>query len=291
MNHEATRNDTERSTRYIRVRFVWSRGASVLLFVLVFQLVGTHTLAQKRKSPTPTTSKEKKKDEKTTAAEALAASRDEFIRLTNEYKKSLAELLTFYEKNVKQAEEKQAKLQELYAQGLLAKRDLDANAKEIADAKAKVAEAQKQMQTADDQIAETLVEEKTIEQAAQTPPPRPGKLTRTTAYIRYNGPAAWSLASGALKVESFFLQKFGRQLPISAFGQTAVHNRLGFDHRNAMDVPVNPNSTEGQALMAYLRANGIPFFAFYMAIPGSATGAHIHIGQPSHRISAPLATH
>ena len=37
--------------------------------------------------------------------------------------------------------------------------------------------------------------------------------------------------------------------------------------------------------------NGIPFFAFYMAIPGSATGAHIHIGQPSHRISAPLATH
>src|SRR5205085_12168705 len=88
MNHEATRNDTKQGACRARVRFVWSRGVSVLLFVLVFQLVGPHTLAQKRKSPTPATSKEKKKDEKTTAAEALAASRDEFIRLTNEYKKS-----------------------------------------------------------------------------------------------------------------------------------------------------------------------------------------------------------
>src|SRR2546421_623907 len=129
--------------------------------------------------------------------------------------------------------------------------------------------------------AEQLVEEKPVEQAALPPPPRPAKLIRTSAYIRYNGPAAWALVSGAAKVESFFLQKFGRQLPISAYGQTAVHNRLGFDHRNAMDVPVNPNSAEGQALMAYLRANGITFFAFYMAIPGSATGPHINIRQPS----------
>jgi len=291
MNHEATRSDTKRGAQDVRARLVWVRCASVLLLVCLLQLVEASARAQKRRPPVPTTQKQKHKDEKTTAAEQLTATRDEFIRLTNEYKKSLAELLTFYEKDVKRAEEKQAKLQELYAQGLLAKRDLDANAQEIADAKAKVADAQKQMQAADDQIAETLVEEKTIEQVAQVPPPRPGKLIKTTAYIRYNGPAAWSLTSGAAKVESFFLQKFGRQLPISAYGQTAVHNRLGFDHRNAMDVPVNPNSAEGQALMAYLRANGIPFFAFYMAIPGSATGAHIHIGQPSHRISSPLATH
>jgi hypothetical protein len=272
-------------------RRAWLRVAPLLLLLAcLFQVAALPAHAQKHRRA-PARTMQKRPDEKTTAKAQLDASRDEFIRLTNEYKKSLAELQTFYEKDVKQAEDKQAKLQELFAQGLVSKHDLDASAQAVVAAKAKVAEAQKQMQVADNQIAETLVEEKTIEQVAQTPRPKPGKLIQTTAYIRYNGPAAWALASGAAKVESFFLQKFGHQLPISAYGQTAVHNRMGFDHRNAMDVPVNPNSAEGQALMAYLRANGIPFFAFYMAIPGSATGAHIHIGQPSHRISSPIATH
>src|SRR5438067_3721386 len=237
MNHEATRSDMKRGTRNVRARLVWSHVASVLLLMCLLQLVEASALAQKRRPPVPPTQKQKHKDEQTTAAAQLTATSDEFSRLTNEYKKSLAELLTFYEKDVKQAEEKQAKLQELYAQGLLAKHDLEANAKEIAAAKDKVAKAQQQIQVADAQVAETLVEEKTVEQAALAPTPAPGKLIKTTAYIRYNGPAAWSLTSGAVKVESFFLQKFGRQLPISAFGQTAVHNRLGFDHRNAMDVP------------------------------------------------------
>jgi hypothetical protein len=51
-----------------------------------------------------------------------------------------------------------------------------------------------------------------------------------------------------------------------------------------MDVAVQPDSPEGEALMAYLRSQGIPFIAFRHAVPGSATGAHIHIGRPSHRI-------
>ena len=52
-----------------------------------------------------------------------------------------------------------------------------------------------------------------------------------------------------------------------------------------MDVGINPTSTEGQALIAYLQANGIPFGAFRQAIPGVATGPHIHIGMPSHRLA------
>jgi hypothetical protein len=84
-------------------------------------------------------------------------------------------------------------------------------------------------------------------------------------------------------VDAFFQQRFGRALPISAFGQTEVHNRLGFDHRGAVDVAIHPDSSEGQTLMAYLRSQGIPFIAFRAAVAGSATGAHIHIGPPSHR--------
>jgi hypothetical protein len=60
---------------------------------------------------------------------------------------------------------------------------------------------------------------------------------------------------------------------------------MGLDHRNALDVAVHPDSPEGRALMGYLRAAGIPFIAAWGAIPGSASGAHLHVGQPSPRLT------
>ena len=102
--------------------------------------------------------------------------------------------------------------------------------------------------------------------------------------MRYNGAGGWAITQTS-KVEGFFAATFGRQLPISAFGQSATHDRLGFDHHNSIDVAVHPDSAEGKALIDYLRGNGIPFLAFHSAIPGVATGAHIHIGYPSYRIS------
>ena len=92
----------------------------------------------------------------------------------------------------------------------------------------------------------------------------------------------WSLADSK-KVESFFFTKFGRPLPTSAFGQSDIHDRWGLDHRQGLDVGLHPDSQEGIALVAYLRAERIPFLVFRHAIPGVATGPHIHIGRPSHR--------
>ena len=83
--------------------------------------------------------------------------------------------------------------------------------------------------------------------------------------------------------------RFGRALPIHVFGQSPLHDRWNYDHRNAMDIGLNPGSREGQALVEYLRANGIPFLAFHFAIPGVATGPHIHVGLPSRRITATVA--
>jgi hypothetical protein len=87
------------------------------------------------------------------------------------------------------------------------------------------------------------------------------------------------------RLQEFFQARFGRTLPISAFGQTALHDRMGFDHRNALDLAVHPDSPEGRSLMDHLRGLGIPFIAAWGAIPGSTSGAHIHVGQPSPRIS------
>ena len=92
----------------------------------------------------------------------------------------------------------------------------------------------------------------------------------------------WSLAD-AKKVENFFFTKFGRPLPTSAFGQSEIHDRWGLDHRQGMDVGLHPDSEEGIALVNFLRIEKIPFLVFRHAIPGVATGPHIHIGLPSHR--------
>ena len=249
-----------------------------LAIVLTLIAAGPRVSAQgKRRAPATKPQNEKKETD-----EQLKRTREEFVRLTNEYKKTLEELIGFYEKDASRAEERLAQLKKLYADGLLSRRDLEAGERAVTEARVKISEARQQMTAADERVAETLLEEQAIEQMAKAPPLPAGKVVRTTTFIRYGGAGAWSL-SGASVIQQFFMQRFGRPLPVSAFGQSALHDRWGLDHRNAMDVGLHPDSVEGQALMAFLRANGIPFSAFRGAIPGSATGPHIHVGTPSHR--------
>jgi hypothetical protein len=267
---------------------------SLCLILLTLGLPPASAQTRKRAPARTAQSANKKTAEKSPpkqqAQDELARLREEFIRLTKEYKKNLEQLLTLYERDVTRAQERLTQMRELYDQGLLARRDVEASEQAVAAAQAKVDTTQQQIAKTETQVAETLVEAETEEQAAKGAtvkvPNAPGRVTYAASYIRYTGAGLWSLAN-AWKVQGFFLQKFGRQLPISAYGQTATHDRLGWDHRNAMDVPVNPASTEGQALIAFLRASGIPFTAFSAAIPGAATGPHIHVGTPSHRLASP----
>lgn len=94
--------------------------------------------------------------------------------------------------------------------------------------------------------------------------------------------SAWTI-SGWGRVQNFFVTKFGRPLPISTFGQSALHDRWGLDHRQGIDVGLHPDSGEGAALIQFLRSQGIPFLAFRGPIPRVSTGPHIHIGRASHR--------
>lgn len=88
------------------------------------------------------------------------------------------------------------------------------------------------------------------------------------------------------RIADAYQRQFHKPLPVSANGETNAHRALGFDHRGRVDVAVNPDQKEGVWLRAYLEKNDIPYYAFRTAVPGKATGAHIHIGPGSARLRA-----
>jgi hypothetical protein len=119
-----------------------------------------------------------------------------------------------------------------------------------------------------------------VEDDAETHPEWNGKL-----YVRYDGNGTFTRSqfdaiSNAYEVE------FGRAIPVSANGQTATHKSMGFDHTGRIDVALNPDTREGTWLLRYLERKHIPYYAFRTAIAHKATGAHIHLGPGSARLTA-----
>jgi TolA-binding protein len=210
------------------------------------------------------------------------------IQATEQYKTSSQELLTIQQGQIREAEAKLEELRALVSEGLVAKAELEESEQTLDALRAQLEATQKRIADSDGMIAEIQAEQALSKAQAEKPMKlvsrQFGPLNTTATILRYSGAGAWSL-NGLSGVQTFFATKFGRLLPTSAVGQSSTHNRLGWDHRNAVDVAVHPDSTEGRALISYLQGQGIPFLAFRGAIPGVATGPHIHIGNPSHRLS------
>ena len=246
---------------------------SLLLTSVALLLVLCHPVAAQKKARAKVAPK---------PPDELTKLREDFIAKTNEYKASLAKLQTLLAREVTRAEEKLANARKLFEEGLIARNQVEESERAVATAKDKLAETDRQMAAADTQVAELLLEAKAAEEIARSVRIGKGGLVRTTAMIRYQGSGGWNLGD-AWKVQRFFSDSFKKQLPIAVFGQGAIHDRWRLDHRNAMDISLHPDGVEGQALMSFLQKNGIPFLAFREAIPGTATGPHIHIGRPSHR--------
>jgi hypothetical protein len=223
-----------------------------------------------------------KKKPATAPPTELTKLREEFVKATSEYKASLTKLLTIYEGNVKKAEEKLELSRKLLAEGLISRLQVEENERALAADKAKVEETRRQMTSADEQVANIFAESEAEKQLAKDLRLARQSLVRTASFTRYTGAPGWAL-SDAWKVQRFFSDTFYRQLPIAVFGQGAIHDRWRLDHRNAMDIQLHPDGVEGRALLEFLQKNGIPYLAFRSAIPGTATGPHIHIGRPSHR--------
>ena len=97
-------------------------------------------------------------------------------------------------------------------------------------------------------------------------------------------PGQWD--ADILEIDAMYFEEFAEPLPISAAGSTDLHVSMGFDHTGRYDVAVHPDEIEGLLLMSVLEEWDIPYIAFRSAVPGQATGPHIHIGPPSLRIDA-----
>jgi hypothetical protein len=218
----------------------------------------------------------------------ISQSPTNLVQATQQYKTSSQELLTIQQTQVREAEVKVQDLRALVSEGLVAKAELEESEQTLVALRAQMDATQKRIADSDGLITEIQAEQALLKAQAAKPiklvSRQSGALYTTATILRYSGASAWSL-SGLSEVQTFFATKFGRLLPTSAVGQSTTHNRLGWDHRNAVDVAVHPDSTEGRALISYLQGQGIPFLAFRAAISGVATGPHIHIGSASHRLS------
>jgi len=207
------------------------------------------------------------------AAEIVAALKD--------YRASLDTLMPLREQELAGAIRLREQRREFLERGIISRKEFEETEAAVARAEEKVGETRRAIAGADQAMTEAM----TARALADLPPLDPGGYEQSAGLIRYNGPAAWLLKPGTARLRQFFAARFSRPLPVSAFGQTPLHERMGFDHKDALDLAVHPNSSEGRALMDHLRAAHIPFIAFWGAVPGSASGAHIHVGQPSPRIS------
>lgn len=246
--------------------------------VLVFT-IGLSSASAQRQS--------QKKGQKKSAPAAvqgneLAKLRDDFIKITNEYKASLEKLIGIYETNVKKAKEKVDQSKRLLDEGLISRVQVEKHELAVDEEQEKLDGAQRQLKEADAQIAAILVESEAEKTIARNLRLARQSLVRTGSFIRFTGSSGWGLGQ-AWKIQRFFSDTFKKELPVAVFGQGAIHDRWRLDHRNAMDISLHPDSAEGQALLSFLQQNGIPYLAFRSAIPGTATGPHIHIGRPSHR--------
>jgi hypothetical protein len=203
--------------------------------------------------------------------DALDQARAEMARIAREYRAALESVLKFQTEAARRATETADQRRRLQEQGMVSRREAEEAETAAAAAREQVEQTRARMVEADRMVTEA--------EAPQSPL-RPGELHTAPSLIRFRGPGQWSL-SMAPRVQRFFTERFGRPLPVSALGQTPLHDRLGFDHRNALDVALHPDTLEGQALMMWLRGEGISFLAFRYAVTGAATGAHVHVGEPS----------
>jgi hypothetical protein len=190
------------------------------------------------------------------------------------------QMVAIAQKMVLRRQRSMIEMQQLVSSGVISRSEAEASGADFDRAQTELHLAETRARLMQ-QMAESLRIQKMIasyETQAESHPDWAGKV-----YTKYDGNGIFRRGDLS-KIEFAFTTKFAKPLPISADGETALHRSLGFDHRGRVDVAVSPDQPEGLWLMKYLQTNRIPFLAFRMAVPGMATGAHIHIGTSSTKL-------
>jgi len=209
----------------------------------------------------------------------LRQAQEALVERARDYQASLERLLELQDGAARRAAGLARQRRDQLAAGLVSRREVEESLRRRDEARATAVETRRRLAEVEMVMAET----RAAIDLAVLPPPAEDEVVSSPSTIRYGGRLQPVLPELGV-LEAFFASRFGRALPVSALGQTAVHDRLGLDHRHAVDVAVHPDSEEGRALMTLLRARHIPFIAFRGALPGASTGAHLHIGSPSDRV-------
>jgi hypothetical protein len=167
--------------------------------------------------------------------------------------------------------------QELLESGIIARSELTSAQDELESRRRVLQLAQNRAKLLEN-LKEMAATEQRLERAAHTP---------ENVLIRYDGNGLFDLAD-LPTIAAEFQKRFHHSLPISALGQTLVHQSMGLDHRNRVDVALNPDQPEGVWLRNLLEQLHIPYLAFRSAVAGAATAPHIHIGIGSTRLKLAL---
>jgi hypothetical protein len=167
---------------------------------------------------------------------------------------------------------------QLVENGVLARSEAEASSSDVISAKLQLDLAIERSRLVKDLALQKQLAE--VENEAESHPEWNGQV-----YTRYDGNGTFTRADFN-KISAAYLSAFGHMIPVSADGQTAVHTALGFNHAGRIDVALNPDQPEGVWLLRYLQRNKIPYYAFKAAVAHKATGAHIHLGPGSTRLSA-----
>ncbi|HEY0080212.1 MAG TPA: transglycosylase SLT domain-containing protein [Pyrinomonadaceae bacterium] len=137
--------------------------------------------------------------EETDEAKRRAEFRKEFIKATEDYKASLQALLTSYQTSAERVAEKHEKLKELYRDGLIARREMEASETTVAEARTKVEEVRTQLAQAELALAAAL-KPPTVEETAKVNP----------ALASMPAPRAWSTGNARIdNLIRFYGQRYG----------------------------------------------------------------------------------
>lgn len=194
------------------------------------------------------------------------------------------QMVTVAERMLLRRQKRVGQARQLAASGIISRAEAEASGADEMSARLELDLAMERARLVQE-IASSIRLQKSLAEAetdAETHPDPSGQV-----YTRYDGNGVFTRADFD-KISRAYLATYGRPIPVSADGQTAVHRSMGFNHTGRVDIALHPEQPEGMWLLRYLERNHIPYFAFRAAVAHKATGAHIHLGPGSTRLVASL---